>query len=85
VAGQETIEILDAATLKADGRKIPVGPDRILDIAPQVPRDVALYNEYHALIVEHCKKFCRKKPLFGQCPLKGMCRCYVKSSDSISP
>ena len=45
VAGQETIEILDAATLKADGRKIPVGPDRILDIAPQVPRDVALYND----------------------------------------
>jgi transglutaminase-like putative cysteine protease len=45
VAGQETIEILDAATLKADGRKIQVGPDRILDIAPQVPRDVALYSD----------------------------------------
>jgi transglutaminase-like putative cysteine protease len=45
VAGQETIEILDAATVKADGRKIPVGPDRILDIAPQVPRDVALYSD----------------------------------------
>lgn len=45
VAGQETIEILDAATLKADGRRLPVGRDRILDIAPQVPRDVALYND----------------------------------------
>jgi transglutaminase-like putative cysteine protease len=45
VAGQETIEILDAATVKADGRKIPVGPDRILDIAPQVPRDVAMYSD----------------------------------------
>lgn len=45
VAGQETIEILDAATVKADGRKIPVGPDRILDIAPQVPRDGAMYSD----------------------------------------
>lgn len=45
VAGQETIEILEAETVKADGRKIPVGPDRILDIAPQVPRDVALYSD----------------------------------------
>lgn len=45
VAGQETIEILDAATVKADGRKIPVGADRIHDIAPQVPRDVAMYSD----------------------------------------
>jgi transglutaminase-like putative cysteine protease len=45
VAGQETIEILEAATVKADGRKIPVEPDRILDIAPQAPRDVALYSD----------------------------------------
>ncbi len=45
VAGQETIEILDAATLKADGRRIPVSADRILDIAPQVPRDVAMYSD----------------------------------------
>jgi len=45
VAGQETIEILEAATVKADGRRIPVGADRIHDIAPQVPRDVALYSD----------------------------------------
>jgi len=45
VAGQETIEILDAATVKADGRRIPVGADRILDIAPQVPRDAAMYSD----------------------------------------
>lgn len=45
VAGQETIEILDAETVKADGRKIPVGADRIHDIAPQVPRDAAMYSD----------------------------------------
>ncbi|OEH85298.1 endonuclease [Desulfuribacillus stibiiarsenatis] len=26
-----------------------------------------IYNEYHALIVEHAKQFCRKKPLCSSC------------------
>ncbi len=40
-----------------------------------LPADVPLYNEYHALIVEHCKQFCRKKASCGECPLAaGCCR-----------
>ena len=39
-----------------------------------LPLDAALYNEYHALIVEHCKRHCRKKPICDGCPLKGLCR-----------
>ncbi|MBP1751944.1 MAG: endonuclease [Geobacteraceae bacterium] len=38
-----------------------------------LPADVQLFNEYHALIVQHCKEFCRKKPLCGQCPLHRIC------------
>ena len=34
-----------------------------------LPKDLELYKEYHALIVEHCKKFCRKKPLCDNCPI----------------
>lgn len=37
-----------------------------------LPQDSALFNEYHALIVEHCKRHCRKKPLCDGCPLKGL-------------
>lgn len=37
-----------------------------------LPHDRALFNEYHALIVEHCKRHCRKKPLCEGCPLKGL-------------
>lgn len=33
-----------------------------------------LYNEYHALIVEHGKNVCRKKPLCTQCALNGLCK-----------
>ena len=44
-----------------------------------LPADAALYNEYHALIVEHCKRFCRSKPLCDGCPLASGCCCFVKT------
>lgn len=38
-----------------------------------VPHDVELFNEYHALIVIHSKSICRKKPLCAACPLTDEC------------
>ncbi len=35
--------------------------------------DVALFNEYHALIVIHAKDTCRKRPLCAECCLAGAC------------
>ena len=35
--------------------------------------DVGVYNEYHAVIVEHCKRYCRKKPACGDCLLRSVC------------
>lgn len=39
-----------------------------------LPPDAALYNEYHALIVRHCKEFCRKTPLCARCMIRDACR-----------
>ena len=40
-----------------------------------LPEDVALYNEYHALIVQLAKTCCRKrKPLCNGCPICKLCR-----------
>ena len=39
-----------------------------------LPKDLEVYKEYHALIVEHCKRFCRKKPLCDNCPIRSFCR-----------
>ena len=39
-----------------------------------LPKDPRLYNEYHALIVEHAKRVCRPRPLCGACALKTRCR-----------
>ena len=36
-------------------------------------RDFKIYNEFHALIVEHSKKFCRKIPSCTGCPLIKLC------------
>jgi endonuclease III related protein len=38
-----------------------------------LPRDAALYNDYHAQIVRMGKDFCRTRPLCGECPLGEMC------------
>lgn len=38
-----------------------------------------LFNEFHALIVEHAKRFCRKKPLCNNCPIKTNCEYYTET------
>ncbi len=38
-----------------------------------LPRDTALFNEYHALIVHHAKVHCRVRPRCDGCPLRGRC------------
>ncbi|MFA4855280.1 MAG: endonuclease III domain-containing protein [archaeon] len=39
----------------------------------QLPKDVALFNEFHALLVGLGKRFCRKKPNCGECFLGKHC------------
>jgi endonuclease-3 related protein len=38
-----------------------------------LPPDVALYGEYHALIVEHAKDVCRAEPSCDRCVLAAVC------------
>lgn len=39
-----------------------------------LPHDAPLFNQYHALIVEHAKTYCRKQtPLCETCPLLSHC------------
>jgi len=39
----------------------------------QLPADARLFNEFHALFVEHGKRSCRKKPNCAECFLKKEC------------
>lgn len=51
--------------------------------AAGLPRDAALWGEYHALLVEHGKRRCTKRaPRCDGCPLVPLCR-YAASADAI--
>jgi endonuclease III related protein len=39
----------------------------------QLPKDAQLFNEFHALLVEHGKRNCGKKPVCGKCFLSENC------------
>lgn len=43
-------------------------------IVRNIPLDVALYNEYHALLVQHAKQYCQTKPICEMCPLTSVCQ-----------
>ncbi len=38
-----------------------------------LPENTEIYNEYHALIVVHCKDFCKKSPVCDNCPCLNHC------------
>lgn len=40
----------------------------------QLPEDVSLYKEFHALIVELGKNYCKTKPACEGCPLGDLCK-----------
>ena len=77
-AGHKPSFVVDAYTKRLFSRlgliSPTVGYDEIRDLfMANLPNDVELFNEYHALIVEHCKERCRTKPLCEECSLRVRC------------
>ncbi len=77
-AGQYPSFVVDAYTGRLFSRLgVLSGKEKYAEIRKffmsRLPQDVQLYNEYHALIVIHCKDVCRKKPLCDNCPLEFYC------------
>jgi endonuclease-3 related protein len=82
-AGQHLSFVVDAYTRRLFSRiGILQGTENYAEIRDlfmaRLPAEVELYNEYHALIVQHCKEFCRTRPLCPACPLADLC-CYPKA------
>ena len=71
--------VIDAYTMRLCGR-YAVDAGKGYDafkahFESNIPQDVKLYNNYHAVIVYLCKDFCRKsKPLCDKCPLEETCK-----------
>ena len=77
-------QIIDVSKLNQTGRVVFGCTVDLIDVETQeqvtyqelqemfmdnLPDDSSLFNEFHALIVETGKDFCRKKPLCDKCPL----------------
>ena len=77
-AGGKPVFVVDAYTKRAFGRigllKKDAGYGEVQRLFEgNLPRDVELYNDFHAQIVELGKNYCKKKPLCGKCPLGKAC------------
>lgn len=77
-AGRKPSFVVDAYTRRLFFRlgviRESAGYDEVRTLfMDNLPPDTGLYNEYHALIVEHCKERCRKRPLCSDCPLLPGC------------
>ena len=56
------------------GYQVPKDYDAFrLEIEDRLPKELELFNEYHALIVGHAVKHCKKKSNCEDCPLEDRC------------
>ena len=46
-------------------------------------KDASIFNEYHALIVQHAKVYCKKIPACSSCPLRNGCASSPKGQASL--
>lgn len=79
-AGEKPTFVVDAYTRRLFHRLGMLSERAVYDetrtlFMENLPEDEALFNEYHALIVEQCKQFCRAKPRCDGCPLASACCC----------
>jgi endonuclease-3 related protein len=84
-AGHKPSFVVDAYTKRLFSRLGLIAADAPYEqvrslFMDNLPPDTELYNEYHALIVEHCKERCRKKPICPECPLRSRCEYYLHGS-----
>lgn len=86
-AGHRASFVVDAYTRRLLGRlgllqgKESYNQIRQMFMA-HLPHNSDLFNEYHALIVEQCKQYCRTKPICCDCPLRGDCVAYLRGDFS---
>jgi endonuclease-3 related protein len=75
-AAEKPVFVIDSYTKRILNRHLLCGPDIEYNelqkiIENETPRDVKIYNEYHALFVKLAKEYCVKKnPICEKCPLK---------------
>ena len=83
-AGGHPIFLVDAYTVRV-GQRIGLFETKKYDAVQRyfeerVPRNLAMYREYHALFVRHAVTLCRPNPKCDLCPLRERCRYGLEQS-----
>lgn len=76
-AANRPVFVVDAYTKRILSRHKVIGKDSDYDsvrrlFMENLPKKTKLFNEYHALIVQLGKEYCRTKPVCDSCPLENM-------------
>ena len=85
-AANKPVFVIDAYTRRIISR-LGLAPDSRNYSAYQaffrdnLPADIRLFNEYHALLVQLAKDVCRKRPVCPRCCLNSLCRFYLGTNN----
>jgi endonuclease-3 related protein len=77
-AFERPVFVVDAYTRRLFGRLVRLSGDESYEwirsmFESELPAEVSLFNEYHALIVRHAKRVCGGKPRCSECCLRAEC------------
>jgi len=80
-AYQKPVFVIDSYTKRIFSRIGLCNEDISYDILQKIFHqnlggNYKFFNEYHALLVEHAKRYCRKIPLCKSCPVRKYCNYY---------
>jgi|YelNatPaOPRAMG01_1025707.scaffolds.fasta_scaffold02302_11 endonuclease-3 related protein len=78
-AGNYPVFVVDSYTRRIFSRLGIIEGDEVYDeiqrtVMENLPREVSIYNEFHALLVELGKRNCKKLPIHNGCPLYSLCK-----------
>lgn len=78
-SAEKPVFVIDAYTQRIIKRMFgrDLGYDELQKLfKSRLPKDVELFKEYHALLVELGKNYCKKEPKCSYCPVKDRCQKY---------
>jgi endonuclease-3 related protein len=86
-ATEKPIFVVDAYTIRLCQKYPLINSKKYEEVQEffqeNLPKNVNLFNEFHALIVELGKNYCKTKPICEKCPLKEGCK-YAMGINNLS-
>jgi endonuclease-3 related protein len=84
-AGNKPIFVVDTYTIRLCERYPILRSKKYEEVREffenNLPKDVNLFKEFHALIVELGKNYCKTKPICEKCPLNEGCKHEISNND----